>query len=67
MRALRRLISARPGFEVFIGALAVSFGVCLTIVLVAAGGIRAQAFLPLVFAAYGVVHILVFTDVIGKK
>jgi hypothetical protein len=67
MRAFWRIVSARPGFEVVVGVLAVIFGLFLTLVLVAAEGITAQAFLPLVFAGYGIVHILIFTDVVGRK
>lgn len=62
MPLLRRLASARPGFEVCVGILAVVCGVLLTVVLIADGGAGAQALIPLVFAVYGVIHIAVFTD-----
>lgn len=47
--------------------LAVGFGVFLTVVLIAQDGASAQAFLPLVFAAYGVIHLLVLTDVVERR
>jgi hypothetical protein len=60
------LVSARPGFEVVVGLAAIAFGVLLTVVVIAEAGASVQAFLPLVFAGYGVIHILVLTD-IGRR
>jgi hypothetical protein len=57
------LLSARPGFEVLVGLLAVVFGLLLTAVVVGGRGLGVQSLLPLVFSLYGVIHLMVFTDI----
>ena len=63
LRILRSLLSARPGFQVFIGLLAIVFALMLSTVLIVDEGVSSEALLPLVFAVYGVIHIGVFTDI----
>jgi hypothetical protein len=63
MRSLLALASAAPGVETFKGLVAILFGVAVSSGLLLDGADLLLSLLPLVFVAYGVIHIAVFTDI----